>query len=269
LRGLRAETRSAKVPAVRYARLATADGSLSFASIDGARARLLDRAPWDGGAPTGREVALADARLVCPVVPSKIIGIGRNYGAHAKELGNDVPPEPLMFLKPPSSLLDPGGAIVLPPESQRVEHEAELGVVIGRRARFVAEADALAHVFGYTCVGDITARDLQRKDGQWTRAKGFDTFCPVGPAIETDLDPAALEVVCRVNGATRQSGHTRDMIFPVATLVAYASRVMTLEPGDLVATGTPEGVGPLASGDRLEIEIPGIGVLALAVSSAR
>lgn len=254
---------------MRYAKLGLSDRSTSFASIDGTRARLFDRAPWDGGRPTEREIDVASARLLCPVAPSKIICIGRNYGAHAKELGNEVPKEPLMFLKPPSSLLDPDGTIALPAESERVEHEAELGVVIGRRARFVAEADALAHVFGYTCVGDITARDLQRKDGQWTRAKGFDTFCPVGPAVVTDLDASALDVRCRVNGQTRQSGNTRDMIFPVATLVAYASRVMTLEPGDLIATGTPEGVGPLAGGDRLEIEIPPIGVLTLAVARAR
>lgn len=258
---------------MRYAKWKLRDGSTSYAelheALDDMWANLLDRAPWDGGRPIGREVTVASARLVCPVAPSKIVCIGRNYGAHAKELGSEVPKEPLLFLKPPSSLLDPGGTIELPVESERVEHEAELGVVIGRRARFVAEEDALAHVFGYTCVGDITARDLQRKDAQWTRAKGFDTFCPVGPEIVTDLDPAALDVRCRVNGQLRQSGNTRDMIFPIAALIAYVSRVMTLEPGDLIATGTPEGVGPLAAGDRLEIEIPPVGVLSASVARGR
>lgn len=204
---------------------------------------------------------LAEARRLCPVEPTKIIGIGRNYGAHAKELGNEIPDEPLLFLKPPSALLDPFGTILLPPQSTRVEHEAELGVVIGKRAAGISEAEALDYVFGYTCVADITARDLQRKDKVFARAKGFDTFCPVGPAIVTGLDPRALDVVCRVNGETKQRGNTRDMIFPVAKIVSYLSHVMTLEPGDLIATGTPEGVGPLSNGDKLEIEIPEIGIL--------
>ena len=246
---------------MRYAHLQIPDGSRHFAVLDGDAAHLLDRAPWLGGARTGRHVALAEARRLCPVQPTKIIGIGRNYSAHAKELGNEVPEEPLLFLKPPSSLLDPFGTVLLPPQSERVEHEAELGVVIGKRATSVSEADALDHVFGYTCVADITARDLQRKDKVFARAKGFDTFCPVGPEIVTGLDPSALDVVCRVNGATKQQGNTRDMIFPVARIVSYLSHIMTLEPGDLIATGTPEGVGPLADGDRLEIEIPAIGVL--------
>lgn len=250
---------------MRYAHLQIPDGSRHFAVLDGDAAHLLDRAPWLGGARTGRQVALAEARRLCPVQPTKIIGIGRNYSAHAKELGNEVPEEPLLFLKPPSSLLDPFGTVLLPPQSERVEHEAELGVVIGKRATSVSEADALDHVFGYTCVADITARDLQRKDKVFARAKGFDTFCPVGPEIVTGLDPSALDVVCRVNGATKQQGNTRDMIFPVARIVSYLSHIMTLEPGDLIATGTPEGVGPLADGDRLEIEIPAIGVLEVKV----
>jgi len=196
------------------------------------------------------------------VQPTKIVCIGRNYAAHAKELGNEVPAEPLIFLKPPSALLPPGAAIVCPPQSQRVEHEAEIGVVIGRRAKDVAEADALAHVAGYTCLNDVTARDLQRSDGQWSRAKGFDTFCPVGPVVATGLDWRALEVICRVNGAVRQHGHARDMMFGIPRLVSYVSGIMTLEPGDVIATGTPEGVGPLVPGDMVEVEIPGIGLLA-------
>jgi len=228
---------------------------------------MLDRAPWLGGRETGKVGATAEHKLLCPVAPSKIVCVGRNYAAHAREVGGDVPTEPLLFLKPPSSLLDPGGTIRLPRESTRVEHEAELGVVIGRRARHVRKEDALAYVFGYTCVGDITARDLQKKDGQWARAKGFDTFCPVGPWIETELDPSHLAIRCRVNENVRQDGTTANMIFDVPTLIAYASRMMTLEPGDLLVTGTPEGVGPLLSGDRLEIEVSGIGVLRASVAT--
>jgi 2-keto-4-pentenoate hydratase/2-oxohepta-3-ene-1,7-dioic acid hydratase in catechol pathway len=249
---------------MRIARLALADGETVYARLDGGIAEILASAPWSDRGPTSGERAHApwkDADLRCPVEPSKILCVGRNYAAHAKELGNDVPQEPLLFLKPPSALLDPGGAIVLPTESTRVEHEAELGVVIGRRARNVRKEDALAYVFGYTCVGDITARDLQKKDGQWARAKGFDTFCPVGPWIETELDPARLAVRCRVNGEVRQDGLTSNMIFDVPTLIAYASRMMTLEPGDLLVTGTPEGVGPLVQGDKLEIEVGGVGIL--------
>jgi 2-keto-4-pentenoate hydratase/2-oxohepta-3-ene-1,7-dioic acid hydratase in catechol pathway len=187
------------------------------------------------------------------VEPTKIVCVGRNYAAHARELGSDSPVEPLLFLKPPSSLIGPGDAVVLPPESLRVEHEAELGVVIGRRARLVPRERAMDYVFGFTCVCDVTARDLQRTDGQWTRAKGFD-------------------IVCRVNGEVRQDANTAQMIFDVPTLVAYVSRMMTLEPGDLLITGTPEGVGPLVSGDALAVEIGaeagggGLGVLRLRVA---
>jgi 2-keto-4-pentenoate hydratase/2-oxohepta-3-ene-1,7-dioic acid hydratase in catechol pathway len=258
---------------MRIARLPTpyAPGGAAYFRLDGTGAFLYDRAPWDGGSTTTdpREASLwTDAELLCPVTPSKVLCIGRNYAAHAKELGHEVPSEPLLFLKPPSALLDPGGTVILPPESARVEHEAELVVVIGRRAKNVAREDALAHVFGYTGACDVTARDLQRKDVQFTRAKGFDTFCPVGPWIETELDPAATAVRCRVNGATRQEGTTAHMIFDVPTLVAYASRMMTLEPGDIILTGTPEGVGPLVAGDALEVEIGGIGTLAVRVGAA-
>jgi 2-keto-4-pentenoate hydratase/2-oxohepta-3-ene-1,7-dioic acid hydratase in catechol pathway len=204
-----------------------------------------------------------------PVVPSKIVCVGRNYQAHAKELGNEVPAEPLLFFKPPSSLLDPGGTIELPPPSisPRIEHEAELAVVIGRRTRRVSAEEAAAAIFGATIAGDITARDLQKKDGQWTRAKGMDTFCPTGPVVVTGLDPQALSIACRVNGELRQSGSTADMIFSVARVIAYASQVMTLEPGDLLVTGTPPGVGPLRDGDALEIEVPGIGTLRARVAA--
>jgi 2-keto-4-pentenoate hydratase/2-oxohepta-3-ene-1,7-dioic acid hydratase in catechol pathway len=256
---------------MRIARLIRPDGGSSYARLDRTPgiAELLDAAPWSDSGPTSGErsrVPWKEADLRCPVEPSKILCIGRNYAAHAKELGNEASAEPLLFLKPPSALLDPGGAIVLPPESARVEHEAELGVVISRRARHVRKEDALSYVFGYTCVGDITARDLQKKDGQWARAKGFDTFCPVGPWIETELDPGKLPVRCRVNGEVRQDGVTSNMIFDVPTLIAYASRMMTLEAGDLLVTGTPEGVGPLVAGDALEIDVGGVGVLRVSVA---
>jgi 2-keto-4-pentenoate hydratase/2-oxohepta-3-ene-1,7-dioic acid hydratase in catechol pathway len=239
--------------------------SSRFARIDGARAHWLSGAPWLGGVETGDAAPFVEAHLLCPVSPSKIVCIGRNYVAHARELGHDVPTEPLLFLKPPSALLAPGGTVLLPPESARVEHEAELVVVLGKRAKNVPREGALSYVFGYTCACDVTARDLQRKDVQFTRAKGFDTFCPIGPWIETDLSPGRARIQCRVAGATRQDGSTEDMIFDVPTIVAYVSRMMTLEPGDVILTGTPEGVGPLAPGDSLEVEVSGIGVLKLRV----
>jgi 2-keto-4-pentenoate hydratase/2-oxohepta-3-ene-1,7-dioic acid hydratase in catechol pathway len=238
-----------------------------FARIDGERAHAFDQAPWLGGRETGESWRWTDASLECPVTPSKIVCVGRNYAAHAKELGHDIPSEPLLFLKPPSALLGPQRTVTLPPESKRVEHEAELAVIIGRRAKNLSREQALSFVFGYTCACDVTARDLQKKDVQFTRAKGFDTFCPVGPWIETDLDCAALGVRCRVNGQTRQDGSSSQMLFDVPTVVAFISHMMTLEPGDLILTGTPEGVGPLVAGDALEVEIDGIGVLKLRVET--
>ncbi len=196
--------------------------------------------------------------------PSKIICVGRNYPAHAEELGNTVPQQPLLFFKPPSSLVGDGDAIQLPSASQQVEHEGEIGVVMGKALRRADKATTLDAVAGLTCVNDVTARDLQRTDGQWTRAKGFDTFCPMGPRLVplADLPPLdELEVICRVNGEERQHGYMRQMAFDIPTILAYISEIMTLEPGDLVATGTPSGVGPLQPGDRVEVEVPGIGVL--------
>ena len=238
-----------------------------FARLDGSRALALSDAPWRGGHETGEAWTWNDADLRCPVQPSKIVCIGRNYAAHARELGHDIPSEPLLFLKPPSALAGPGDAVLLPPESARVEHEAELVVVVGKRSKNLSKVDALAHVLGYSCACDVTARDLQRKDVQFTRSKGFDTFCPVGPWIETELDPGAARVLCRVDGKTRQDGSTADMIFDVPTLVAYVSRMMTLEAGDVILTGTPEGVGPLLAGNALEVEIAGVGVLKLRVEA--
>ena len=205
----------------------------------------------------------AGARLLPPCSPSKIVCVGRNYAEHAKELGNEPPKEPLIFLKPPSSLIASGDAIVYPRLSERVDFEGELGVVIGKRARHVAAGDAAAYVAGYTCVNDVTARDLQKKDGQWTRGKGFDTFCAVGPCLVAtgDVEFGKLRVQTIVDGELKQDGSVNDMLFSVGDIIAYVSEFMTLEPGDLIATGTPPGVGPLQPGSRVQIKIEGIGVL--------
>ena len=205
---------------------------------------------------------LANVKLLAPVSPTKIVCVGRNYREHAAELGNKMPEEPLLFLKPPSSLIAADERIELPPESQQVEHEGELGVVIGRAARKLSEDDdPLSYVFGYTCVNDVTARDLQRKDVQFTRGKSFDTFCPTGPWIVTDLDPAKAQVTTRLNGEVKQNGNTADMAFPVSFLIRYISGIMTLNPGDLIATGTPAGVSRMKHGDVVEVEVEGVGVL--------
>ena len=196
-----------------------------------------------------------------PLRPSKIIGIGRNYVEHARELGNEVPDVPIIFFKPPTSLLGPGETIVLPSVSQRVEFEAEIGIVIGKRIRNVDPNGAEKAVGGYVCVNDVTCRDLQKADGQWGRAKGFDTFCPVGPRVVSGLDWRNLDLICRVNGAERQRAKATDMHFSIPELVSFLSGIMTLEPGDLIATGTPAGTAPLHHGDVVEVEIPGVGVL--------
>ncbi|MBM4466013.1 MAG: DUF2437 domain-containing protein [Chloroflexi bacterium] len=210
----------------------------------------------------GEEVAaLTEVSLLAPCQPTKIVAVGLNYRTHAAEAGMDVPPEPLLFFKPPSSVIGPLEPIVHPVLSQQVDYEGELAVVIGRRARNVTPAKARDFVLGYTCGNDVTARDLQRRDDQWTRAKGFDTFCPLGPCIVTDLDPTHLAIRTRVNGEIRQSATIADMVFSVAELISYVSQVMTLEPGDVILTGTPSGVGPLQPGDVVEVEIEGIGTL--------
>ena len=238
------------------------NGDRGWFALDGDRARRFDGAPWDGARLGSHEIQWSSADLRAPVRPSKIVCIGRNYAAHAKELGNDVPKEPLLFLKAPSAIVGPGGAIVLPKESAKVEHEAELGVIIGRRVKRATRENALDAVYGYTAVCDVTARDLQKSDGQWSRAKGFDTFCPVGPWIETDTGSlAAITVETRVDGVVRQHGSTANMIFAVPFLLSYISNIMTLEPGDLVLTGTPEGVGPLVAGNVVEVSISGVGTL--------
>lgn len=244
---------------VRYAW----QGRIEFGELRGDQVCPWTGTPWAGGAVAGTRppIAVGAVTLLAPCEPTKIIGIGRNYAEHAAEHAAAVPTAPLIFLKAPSSLLGPGQAIVLTPLSQQVEHEAELAVVIGRRCHHVALEDVAAVVVGYTCANDVTARDLQRQDGQWARGKSFDTFCPLGPWIETDLDVTALEVTCHVAGQLRQRGSTADMVFAVAYLVSYVSRMMTLEPGDVILTGTPAGVGPLHPGDTVVVRVAGIGEL--------
>ena len=211
---------------------------------------------------TGARYPIEDVRLLAPVLPSKIVAIGRNYAEHAKELGNEVPAEPLIFLKPSTSVVGPGDAIVRPVQlSERVDFEGELAVVFGRLCRDVPPARVPEVIFGYTCANDVTARDLQSKDGQWTRAKGFDTFSPLGPWIETSLDPADVQLTTAVNGEVKQDSRTSLLIHGIATLISYVTAVMTMLPGDVLLTGTPAGVGPLVAGDSVSVEVEGIGEL--------
>mgnify|MGYP000144324807 CR=1 FL=1 len=248
----------------RIVRYAVADGPRWGLVTEEQVVRELHGDPYGRWEPGPEVGPLAEVHLLAPVLPSKILCVGRNYPAHAAEHGSEVPPEPLLFLKPPSAVIGPEAPIRLPPQSARVDYEAELAVVIGRRCRNVPSEAAWEYVWGLTCANDVTARDLQRRDGQWTRAKGFDTFCPVGPWVVVGLseaDVADLEVVCRVNGEVRQRGRTSEMAFSPADLIAYGSAVMTLKPGDLLLTGTPAGVGPLHEGDVVEVEVEGIGVL--------
>jgi len=211
--------------------------------------------------PSGEELPLEQVRLLAPVIPSKVVCVGKNYLEHAEEMGDNVPEEPVIFLKPSTAVIGPEDAIPRPPWSERVDHEGELGIVIGRLARHVKAEDAGRVALGYTCGNDVTARDLQAKDGQWTRAKSFDGFCPLGPWIETELDPTDVAVECRVNGETRQAARTSQLAFGPGELIEIITRVMTLLPGDVILTGTPAGVGPLEVGDKVEVEVEGVGVL--------
>ena len=260
---------------MKFCRFVPSDPSVSaaaplYAILEGDELREISGPPWATPvSPTSRSWKRGVARLIAPVEPGKVVCIGRNYAAHAAELGNEVPKEPLMFLKPSTSIVGPEEPIVLTQYSQRVEHEGELAIVIGRRCSHLRDSeDALAYILGYTCLNDVTARDIQKSDVQFTRGKGFDTFCPVGPHIETQLDPANVLVETRVNGAVRQSGNTSLMIYPCAFLVRWISRMMTLYPGDVIATGTPAGVGPLVAGDVVEVSVAGIGVLRNPVHAA-
>ncbi|MCA1960128.1 MAG: fumarylacetoacetate hydrolase family protein [Desulfomonile sp.] len=216
--------------------------------------------PLDG---TGAEqsYSLADVRLLAPVSPTKVVAIGLNYRDHAEEVRLPIPEEPLLFIKPPSSVIGPEEPILMPPQSARVDYEAELAVVIGKQARRVPRDRAAEHILGYTCLNDVTARDLQKRDGQWTRAKGFDTFCPIGPWVETEVDPSDLAIELYLNGERKQASRTSMLIFPVDRLVEFVSSVMTLEPGDIIATGTTSGIGPMKAGDSVEVRIEGIGSL--------
>jgi 2-keto-4-pentenoate hydratase/2-oxohepta-3-ene-1,7-dioic acid hydratase in catechol pathway len=248
----------------RFVRVSTASGPQWAVVDDEATVYRWEGSPFAGGKrgePLGHRDEVA---LLAPIAPSKIICVGRNYPAHAAEHGADVPEEPLLFFKPPSAVVGPGAEIVLPSQSEQVEYEAELVIVIGRRCRDVRPDEAWAYVLGVTCGNDVTARDLQRRDDQWARAKGFDTFCPLGPWLVTGLraaDVTDVEVVGRVNGELRQRASASEMVFSPADLIAYASSIMTLEPGDVIMTGTPEGVGPLGAGDVVEVAVEGIGVL--------
>lgn len=232
-----------------------------YAELRGNRLLRLRCAPYDSVEPDGREYALTDARLLAPAEPSKIVCVGKNYLAHAQEFDAQVPKEPLLFLKPPTAVVGPEDAVVYPSFATRVDYEGELAIVIGKRCRNVRAADFADVVFGYTCLNDVTERDIQRADGQWTRGKGFDTFCPLGPWIVTDLDPSNLAVRTRLNGTVRQDSRTSKLIFSLGRIIEHITACMTLLPGDVIATGTPENVGPMVPGDTVEVEIEGIGIL--------
>lgn len=242
------------------------EGSTGYGILSGEAVLPVAWEPYEEPAASPGGIPLSEAALLAPVVPTKIVGIGLNYREHADEVGMETPSEPTVFLKPPSSVLDPGGSILLPPRSGQVDYEGELAVIIGVEARRVPVEDALSYVFGYTCGMDITARDLQFEDGQWTRAKGFDTFCPLGPWAETELDPGALDISLSLNGEVRQSSNTSMMIFDVPRLVSFVSSVMTLCPGDVILTGTPSGIGSISSGDAVAMTIEGIGTLEVEVA---
>jgi 2-keto-4-pentenoate hydratase/2-oxohepta-3-ene-1,7-dioic acid hydratase in catechol pathway len=253
---------------MRLIRYQTRNDAARLGWVHGDLVGPVEGSPFEAYIRGEADLPLSSVKLLPPVLPSKIICVGRNYAAHAREHNAEVPEVPLLFLKPTSSLIGDNVPIELPPQSEQVEHEAELAVVIGKAGRWITAGEALDYVLGYTIANDVTARDLQRKDNQWTRAKGFDTFCPVGPWIETEFDPADALITCKVNAETRQMGSTRDMVFSVRQLIAFASSIMTLVPGDLLLTGTPAGVSPLHPGDIIEIQIEGLGTLKNPVISA-
>lgn len=253
---------------MKIVRVKTVQGP-EWGVVDGVEVRHLPAGPFAASAPGATLGRIGEVTLLAPTVPTKVVCVGRNYVAHAAEHGADVPSEPLLFLKPPSAVIAPGDRIVLPELSNRVEHEGELALVVGRRCRAVAPERAWEHVLGITCGNDVTARDLQRSDSQWTRGKGFDTFCPLGPWIIADLgedEVGRLELSCTVNGERRQHSNTSSMVFSPAVLIAYITQVMTLEPGDVVMTGTPSGVGPLTPGDEVTVEVERVGKLTNSVA---
>jgi 2-keto-4-pentenoate hydratase/2-oxohepta-3-ene-1,7-dioic acid hydratase in catechol pathway len=247
---------------MKIVRVDTDVDDITYGAVEPEGIRIYRGTPFVAWEPTETVVDWEHARLLSPVIPTKIVAVGKNYAEHAAEMGGDVPDSPVLFMKPPTSVIGPLQPIRIPQQAEEVHHEAELAVVIGSVTRNVTIEDVGPHILGYTAANDVTARDLQRADGQWTRAKGFDSFCPLGPAIDTDLDPQeGLAVISRVNGETRQSGSTADLVFGVGELVSFVSSIMTLLPSDIILTGTPSGVGPIEPGDRVEVEIEGVGVL--------
>jgi 2-keto-4-pentenoate hydratase/2-oxohepta-3-ene-1,7-dioic acid hydratase in catechol pathway len=257
---------------VRLARIAHPAGGVAFASVEGEgeEAQVLEIAEHPFGQPnfTGRRWPLADVRVLAPILPSKVIAVGRNYAKHAAEFGNEVPSAPMLFIKPSTSVIGPNAAIKLPKASQRVDFEGELAIVIGQPVKNVPAAKAAAAILGYTIANDVSARDLQKADGQWGRAKGFDTFCPLGPWIETSIDASDLALRTEVDGEIKQDGRTSDLVHSIEELVEFISGVMTLLPGDVILTGTPEGVGQITDGDEVSITIEGIGTLTNPVQHA-
>ncbi|MEU3650676.1 fumarylacetoacetate hydrolase family protein [Lentzea sp. NPDC034063] len=245
---------------MRIARIAHPQG-VAFVAVHGDEAAEIAEHPFGTPTFTGRKWPLADVRLLAPILPTKIIGVGRNYADHAKEMGNEVPAEPLLFFKPNTSVVGPNVEIKLPAVSERVDFEGELAVIIGQPCRDVPKAKAASVIMGYTIANDVTARDLQKKDVQFTRAKGFDTFCPLGPFIETEFDPSDVRVVTEVDGEVKQDGRTSLMVHDIPSLVEYVSGIMTLLPGDLILTGTPAGVGPMRAGQTVSVTVDGLGTL--------
>ena len=254
---------------MKIVRVRLAGDEIAYGAVEPEGIRVHQGTPFVAWEPTEALIPFDRAHLLAPVFPTKVVAVGRNYAGHAAERGVEVSSEPVIFLKPATAVIGPGAAVVLPPEAREVHHEAELAVVVGRVAHRVAAEDAAAFILGYTAANDVSARDLQARDGQWARAKGFDTFCPLGPAIETELDPGDLAISCTVNGEIRQQARTADMVFGVAELLAFASRVMTLLPGDVILTGTPAGTSALHPGDRVEVSVERIGILANPVAAGR
>ena len=246
---------------MKIVRLRTDQDEIVYGGVEEEGIRVHQGTPFVAWEPTETVLPFGDVQLLAPVFPTKVVCVGKNYLEHAEEMGSEAPEEPLVFLKPATAVVGPGAAVVYPPESRELHHEAELAIVVGSVSRRVAAEDASSHILGYTAANDVTARDLQRRDGQWTRAKGFDTFCPLGPAIETELDPQGLRISGSVNGVLRQEATTDDMIFGVAEIFEHVTAVMTLLPGDVILTGTPSGVGPVEPGDLMEVEIERIGSL--------
>ena len=246
---------------MKIVRILLEDDEIAYGGVEPEGIRVHQGTPFVAWEPTEAMISFDEAQLLAPVFPTKVVCVGRNYAEHAAEHDAAVPDEPVLFLKPATAVIGPGQPIVLPPAAEVVHHEAELAIVVGTVSRKVKAEDAGAHIIGYTAANDVTARDLQARDGQWTRAKGFDTFCPLGPALETELDPIGLSITCAVNGELKQDGNTEDMVFGVAEIFEFVTAVMTLLPGDVILTGTPAGVGPLVPGDFVDVSIERVGSL--------